>query len=105
MSDLCVVLCTCPDKSHARNIACKAVEENLAACVNIIPGILSVYRWQGKVLQNSECQLVLKTHKEALAALQKLVFKAHPYDVPEWIVLDVDDAGEEYEQWIKSTVK
>lgn len=105
MSDLCVVLCTCPDKTHARDIACKVVEANLAACVNIIPGVLSVYKWQGKVLQNSECQMVLKTHKKALPALQELVFKVHPYDVPEWVVLEADGAGSEYEKWIKSTVQ
>lgn len=105
MSDLCVVLCTCPDKSSARDIACKVVEKEKAACVNIISGMVSVYRWEGRVQQSSECQLVMKTTHSALESLKKLVFDLHPYDVPEWIVVDVSDTSPDYGNWIRSTVK
>lgn len=100
MSDLCVILCTCPDKSNARNIACQVVEQQLAACVNIISGMVSVFRWEGKVMQESECQLVLKTNKDAQERLRELVFSMHPYDVPEWIVLDVESASKDYQDWV-----
>lgn len=105
MSDLCVVLCTCPDKSCAREIACKVVENQLAACVNIMAGMVSVYRWEGKVQQDSECQLVIKTKKSALSRLKDEVFTMHPYEVPEWVVLDIDDVSLGYEEWIHSSVK
>jgi len=105
MSDLCVILCTCPNKTTARDIAWQAVEQQLAACVNIFPGMVSIYRWEGKVQQDSECQLVLKTRKGALESLQQLVFSLHPYDVPEWLVLDAGSASEDYEKWIKATVQ
>lgn len=105
MSDLCVILCTCPNKSYARDIAYHAVENELAACVNIISGMVSVYRWQGRVQQDQEYQVVLKTHKDAEPKLRKAIFEIHPYRVPEWIVLDVDEASTDYAEWIRSTVK
>ncbi|XOV79742.1 MAG: divalent-cation tolerance protein CutA [Aestuariibacter sp.] len=105
MSDLCVVLCTCPDKSSARDIACKIVEKEQAACVNIISGMVSVYSWQGRVQQSSECQLVIKTTKAAVGKLQDVVLALHPYDVPEWVVLDITDSSTDYGNWIRSTVK
>lgn len=105
MSDVCVVLCTCPDKSSAKDIACKIVEHEHAACVNIISGITSVYRWEGRVQQASECQLVIKTTLSALPKLQEKVFKMHPFDVPEWVVLEVNQTSEEYGNWIRSSVK
>lgn len=105
MSDLCVILCTCPNKSSARDIACKAVEQKLAACVNILAGMVSVYRWEGKVQQDSECQLVLKTRKDVQERLKELVFSMHSYDVPEWIVLDVESASVDYQDWVRSSVQ
>lgn len=105
MSDLCVILCTCPNKSNARDIACKVVEQELAACVNIVSGVVSVFRWEGKVQQDSECQLVIKTRKEVQEKLRELVFSMHPYDVPEWLILDVESASVDYQDWIRSTVK
>jgi len=105
MSDLCVILCTCPDKSSARAIACKAVEERLAACVNIVSSVESVYRWEDRIQQDSECQLVLKTATAKVSALQSLVLAMHPYDVPEWLVLDVASASDEYQKWIINSVQ
>ena len=105
MSDLCVIFCTCPNKSNARDIACKVVEQELAACVNILAGVVSVYRWEGKVQQDSECQLVIKTLKASQQKLKELVFSMHPYDVPEWIVLDVDFASVDYQDWISNSCK
>lgn len=105
MSDLCVILCTCPNKSNARDIACKVVEEELAACVNILPCMVSVYRWEGKVQQDSESQLVIKTRKAIQDKLREVVFDMHPYEVPEWIVMDVEEATPGYADWIRSTVK
>ncbi|MBN7821466.1 divalent-cation tolerance protein CutA [Bowmanella sp. Y26] len=103
MSEFCLVLCTCPDQDSARTIARQAVEQRLAACVNIIPGLESVYRWQGEVMTDSEVQLVSKTYKTRLDALYTLVSELHPYDEPEWLVLDIADGSPTYLDWIKSS--
>lgn len=103
MSEFCLVLCTCPDMDSARRIAQCAVEQRLAACVNIIPGLESVYQWQGKVQTDNEVQLVSKTYKPKLEALYTLVSGLHSYDEPEWLVLDITGGSPTYLDWIKSS--
>lgn len=105
MSDYCVVLCTCPDISTAEQLANLAVEKHLAACVNIINGIRSVYLWEGEIQQDNECQLVLKTLHCKTDELFELVLSRHPYDVPEWLILDVSDGSKDYLNWIKRSIK
>ena len=67
--------------------------------------MVSVYRWKGKVQQDSECQLVIKTLKALQPKLKELVSSMHPYDVPEWIVLDVETASVDYQDWISDSCK
>ena len=105
MSDFCVILCTCPNTSVARDIAYRAVEAQLAACVNIIPGIVSVYKWEDKIQQDQECQLVIKTKKALEKELRDSLFEVHSYNLPEWVVLDITDASEDYADWIRKSVK
>lgn len=105
MSDLCVVLCTCPNIEIAKTVAHEAVKSGLAACVNIIPNVVSVYWWDDAVQEDSECQMVLKTQKISEPELREIVLSKHPYDTPEWLVLDVDDASINYADWIRSTIK
>ncbi|GAA0371005.1 divalent-cation tolerance protein CutA [Bowmanella denitrificans] len=105
MSEFCLVLCTCPDLESARNIARQSVEQGLAACVNIIPGLESVYQWRGELQTDSEVQLVSKTYKPKLDALYKLVVGLHPYDEPEWLIIEIADGSPTYLEWIKSCTK
>lgn len=93
-------LCTCPDADAASTIAHTLVEERLAACVNIIPGLRSVYRWDGKVQSEAEQLLLIKTGDTRLAALKARLVELHPYSVPELIALDIVDGLPDYLQWL-----
>lgn len=105
MSEFNLVLCTCPDQDTARHIAKTLVELKLAACVNIIAGVQSCYQWQGEVVFDQEYQLVIKTLSSQLEALQAKVTSLHPYDIPEWLVLEITDGSQDYLNWIRSSLK
>ena len=94
-----VVLSTIAPEA-AETLASRLVEERVAACVNILPGITSVYRWQGKVHRDSESLLVIKTSAEALPQLMQRVADLHPYDVPEIVALDTSSVHPPYAAWI-----
>ena len=94
-------LTTCPDPESARHIADALVEERLAACVNVLPGVHSTYRWQGKVERADELLLLIKTTRVRLPALQERIKTLHPYELPE--VLAVEAGGlPAYLQWVAS---
>ena len=95
-------LSTCPDAETAARIARTLVEEHLAACVNRIPGIHSTYRWQGKILDDAEVLLLIKTTRECFEALRARLAGLHPYEVPELIALDIADGSAAYLDWIAS---
>ena len=80
------------------------VEEGLAACVNVLPPMESVYRWQGSVHQDAERQLVIKTRAERLDALQVRLKILHPYEVPEFLVLPVSAGSPGYLEWVRASV-
>ncbi|MDF2177890.1 divalent-cation tolerance protein CutA [Aliiglaciecola sp. CAU 1673] len=105
MPEHCLILCTSPNQEIARIIAAKALEKKLAACINLIPGLESWYVWQGQVQQDAEVQMLFKTQKNLADALYKLVLSLHPYDVPEWLVLDIAGGGQDYLNWITSCTK
>lgn len=105
VSDICLVLCTCPDNEVAGQIARAAVEKKCAACVSILPGLTSVYSWQGKVEQDSEVQLLMKTTHGNTDELYKLALSLHPYDEPEWLVIDVCGGSATYLDWIRSSTR
>jgi periplasmic divalent cation tolerance protein len=101
-----VVLVSCGKISEARRIARAAVENKLAACVNIvITPIESVYRWKGEVETAREYLLVMKTVRERLPELQRLVKRLHSYDVPEFVVLPIVDGSREYLDWLMESVE
>ena len=104
MPDYCIALCTCPDRDTAEQIARMVVSEKLAACVNILPGITSVYAWQGEICCDNEVQLIFKTRHREADNLFNRVLMLHPYDVPEWLLLDVADGGADYLKWIASSL-
>ena len=98
-----VVYCTCPDQTVAERIADTLVAEGFAACVNILPGVVSVYRWQGTVEHDSELLLVIKTRSDAYAALEACIRDLHPYKVAEIIALPIVKGASDYLNWIDSS--
>jgi periplasmic divalent cation tolerance protein len=100
MTDAMVVLITAPNENDAEAIAKAILEAKLAACVNIIRNIRSLYRWQGKVEDEQEVLMIVKTRKERFGDLMKKVKGLHSYTVPEIIALPVADGLEEYLGWI-----
>lgn len=96
-----VVLCTCPDAASAERIARRLVSERLAACVNRIPGVRSVYRWQGEVRDDVEELLVIKTERARLETLTARIVGLHPYELPEVIALDVVAGHVPYLAWLE----
>lgn len=95
-----VCLCTCPDTASANAIAEALVERRLAACVNLLPGVRSVYRWQGTVERADEVLLVIKSSGARRDALIARIAELHPYDLPEIIALDIAAGLPGYLQWI-----
>jgi periplasmic divalent cation tolerance protein len=98
-----VVLTTLPADADAAAFGTALVEERLAACVNLLSPMQSVYRWEGRVDQASERQLVIKTSRLRLDALWERVRTLHPYDVPEFIVLPIVDGSDAYLRWISDS--
>ena len=95
-----IVLTTCPDADAARRIGSALVAERLAACVNLLPGVESVYRWQGSVERATEVLLLVKTRREALPRLTRRVAELHPYELPEVVAVPVDGGSDAYCRWI-----
>lgn len=101
MNKLCLVCCTTDSLESAQSIAQQLVEAKLAACVQIVSNMISVYRWQDSIIQDTEYQLLIKTMTQHLDTAYKIVVQQHPYEVPEWIVLDVQTASQAYGDWVK----
>ncbi|TAN05991.1 MAG: divalent-cation tolerance protein CutA [Rhodanobacteraceae bacterium] len=91
---------TCPDATSAGHIAQTLVTERLAACVNRMPGVRSTYRWQGKLQDDAEVLLVIKTTRERFAALRTRLLELSPYATPELIALDIVEGSAAYLGWI-----
>ncbi len=97
-----LILTTCPDAASAERISHALVTEGMAACVGRLPGMTSVYRWQGRIEQAVEYQLLIKASAARKAALMERLTELHPYEVPELLVLNVDDGLPAYLQWLKT---
>ncbi|MDD5271941.1 MAG: divalent-cation tolerance protein CutA [Methylovulum sp.] len=95
-----LVLCTCPDKAVAKKLAHLLVSKKLAACVNIVAGITSVYSWEEQIESVSEHLLLIKSSKDHYAAIETLLFKYHPYELPEIIAVPIERGLPEYLDWI-----
>lgn len=98
--DYVVVLTTLPADADAPAFARALVDERLAACVNVLPVMESVYRWEGAMQEEPERQIVMKTARSRLPILWDRVRELHPYDVPEFIVLPIVDGSDAYLRWI-----
>ena len=99
-----LALVTAPDRHCARKLARAALAARLAACVNLVPSIESHYRWRGKIEMSREVLLILKTRVPRLRALESLVLSSHPYDTPEFVVLQVNAGNDRYLQWWSENV-
>ena len=99
-----LVLTTVGADFDARSLAQALVEAKLAACVNIIERIHSVYRWEGRVASDDEQLLVIKTADERVDALRAELFGRHPYDVPEFVVLPIESTSHAYGAWLLASV-
>ena len=104
MTEALVVLCTVPTAELAAELARTLVEARLAACGNVVPGLRSVYRWQGKVEDEAEVLLVLKTTRERFPALRDELLRRHPYQVPEVLALPVEAGSAAYLEWLSAQV-
>jgi len=103
MSDYVIVLTTLPIEADAAAIATALVEARLAACVNVLPSMQSIYRWQGTVEQETERQMVIKTSSPRVDALWERLRDLHPYEVPEFVVIPIVDGNQAYLNWIGET--
>ena len=101
---VCVVLVTAPTADVAAQLARTLVEEGLAACGNLVPGLRSIYRWEGRVQDESEVLLVLKTRAALFEPLRARVVALHPYQCPEVLRLDVAEGHAPYLRWIRDSV-
>ncbi len=101
-ADALLALCSCPDHDTARRLAQQLVKRGWSACVQILPGVTSIYRWQGKVCQEKETLLVIKTTADTMPILTEWLISAHPYTVPEVIALPITAGSREYIDWLLS---
>ena len=105
MTGAAVVLVTCPSAEKAAEIARALVEERLAACGNVVPAVRSIYRWKGKVQDDAEALLILKSARDRFEALRARVLALHPYEVPEVIAVPVEAGHAPYLDWIAGSTR
>lgn len=103
--EYCVILCTVPNKDVALEIANNLVSNKLAACVNIVPGLTSVYTWKGEICNDQELLCIIKTKKTLYLEVEEAIKKLHPYEVAEIIALPISSGSSDYLQWIENVTK
>ena len=103
--DYVMVLTTLPVDADGPGFARSIVEERLAACVNLLAPMESIYRWEGNIEHETERQVVIKTSRERVAALWDRIRELHPYDVPEFLVLPIVDGNDAYLRWVAESTQ
>jgi periplasmic divalent cation tolerance protein len=103
-SEYIIVFITVPDRAQGETIARALLEKRLVACVNILENISSLFWWEGKIDEASECLMILKTRREQFQALKSYVCLHHPYDVPEIIALPIEAGHQPYLRWIDASL-
>lgn len=104
MTDHLIVFSTFPTADDAARVVRVLVEERLAACGTIVPGLRSIYHWEGKVADASEVQAILKTRKQDWAALMSRLHELHPYEVPECVAVRIAAGAPKYMAWLDETL-
>ncbi len=105
MESIRLVICSFPDLDSARQIGTLLVERQLAACVNLLPGAESIYRWQGKVESAPEVMALFKTTEALMPAFETILAELHPYEVPEIIAIQPDAVSEPYRTWLLQSAR
>ncbi len=105
MSDVLLVLTTVPDDAGAEPLARALVEERLAACVHLHAPMTSIYRWKGDVARDTERQVVVKTTRDRLAALEARLKALHSYELPEFVVIAADGGSAAYLEWVSAETR
>jgi periplasmic divalent cation tolerance protein len=100
-----LVLCTAPDSPATRQLVRTLVEERLVACGNIVSGVTSLYRWLGEVEQASEALIIFKTTVQAWPRLKERIVELHPYEVPELLLVNVEDGTAPYLEWVSRSTQ
>ena len=104
MTERVVAFSTVAKAADAERIARVLVERRLAACVNVVPGVVSLYRWKGEVRRDEELLLVIKTREERLPAMREALVALHPYEVPELVALAIESGHPPYLDWLDESV-
>jgi periplasmic divalent cation tolerance protein len=99
------MLCGVPDRESGERIAKALVQERLAACVNLVPGVVSTFRWEGEVKEESELLLIIKTASGRFEAVRAAITMSHPYDTPEIIALPIVEGDTKYMKWLVENSK
>jgi len=95
-----MVYCTCPDEAAGKTLATELVREGLAGCINVVPGLTSIYKWHGEMREGTEALLLIKTPAARYAALEAALRERHPYELPEIIAVDIEEGLHDYLQWL-----
>ena len=105
MSKYIIIFCTIGTHDQAQKLAKPLVEKKLAACVNIIPGLTSIYKWKGELYNETECLMIIKTKKNLFEDIKTEILSLHPYDLPEIVSLPIDKGLPGYLDWIRNNTK
>jgi periplasmic divalent cation tolerance protein len=100
-----IILSTCPDQDQAERIARHLLDLHLAACVNILPGVQSIYRWQGVIESGAEVLMLIKTRSTLTREVQSAIASLHSYEVPEFLILPVSGGSESYLAWMETSLR
>jgi periplasmic divalent cation tolerance protein len=103
MPDALEVHVTMPDKERATSLARALVDEGLAACVNVVPGVRSIYQWDGRMQEDEEVLCLIKTRKAVFNRARERILQLHPYEVPEILAFSVDDGSPAYLAWLEKS--
>jgi len=101
MSEIVLVLTTVPTELVGETIGQALLDASVAACVNVLPPMTSIYRWQGAIQRSVECQLIIKTTRERLETVEQRIRELHPYELPELLVVGVEGGSAEYLAWVR----
>lgn len=105
MTDKILVISTCATEADAERLARALLDTRLAACVNVVPGLRSFYRWKGEIESEAEFMLIIKTSRDLFPALRAEIEKLHPYEVPELLAMPVLAGAENYLSWLQANLR